>query len=98
MPFVSPHAPATLPTWQIPLHASAITWVQEALAVAIRGCAGVPEYWIVNLRERRIAIYRSPDRSHRRYAEVRVARDDETIDLVALPDTYVAVRDLLPHD
>ena len=63
---------------------------------AIYAAAGVPEYWIVNLREDCVEIRRHPDPKARRYRRVDVARHGETIEMVGLPGVEVAVDDLLP--
>ena len=38
---------------------------------AIYAAAGVPEYWIVNLREGVVEVMRDPDREHARYRDAR---------------------------
>ncbi|MFN2378281.1 MAG: Uma2 family endonuclease [Candidatus Binatia bacterium] len=58
--------------------------------------AGVPEYWIVNLRERRLEMHASPDPQQRLYAEVRTVGPGERVELAAFPGTSVAVADLVP--
>ena len=63
---------------------------------AIYAAAGVPEYWIVNLRDDRIEVSREPVRSLRRYATTTVATRGDHLELVALPAVRVAVADLLP--
>ena len=61
----------------------------------IYGAAGVPEYWIVNLRDDRVEVLRAPDRKTRLYRETSIARRGERITLAALPEVSVAVDDLL---
>jgi len=56
----------------------------------------VDEYWIVNLRDRCVEVHRSPVQAERRFADVRVVRSGETLDLVAFPGVTLAVDDLLP--
>ncbi|MBI3769427.1 MAG: Uma2 family endonuclease [Deltaproteobacteria bacterium] len=63
---------------------------------ALYAGAGVLEYWIVNLRNDRIEIFRSPERESRRWRETRIAHHGERLSLVAFPDVTVAVDDLLP--
>jgi Uma2 family endonuclease len=63
----------------------------------IYAAAGIPEYWIVNLRDDVIEVSRSPDREAGRYTETRIARRGERLELVALPGASVAVDDLLPE-
>ena len=58
--------------------------------------AGVPEYWIVNLRDGCVEVWREPDVAARSYASLTTARTGERIELVALPGASVAVADLLP--
>jgi len=63
---------------------------------AMYASAGVPEYWLVNLRDDCVEVFRAPDRPGRRYGERRVVRRGERIELVALPGATVAAADLLP--
>jgi Uma2 family endonuclease len=62
----------------------------------IYAAAGIPEYWIANLRQEHLEVYRSPDPAARRYAVVEVARRGSRVALASLPDVIVAVTDLLP--
>jgi Uma2 family endonuclease len=71
--------------------------IQDRLTkAAIYAAANIPEYWIVNLRDDRVEVFRSPDPAGRRYREIGAAGRDERIDLAALPGATVAVGDLLP--
>ena len=63
---------------------------------AIYAAAGVPEYWIVNLRDECVEIRRRPEPEARRYASTAIARRGERIELTALPGVTVAVDDLMP--
>jgi len=63
---------------------------------AIYAAAGIPEYWIVNLREGVLEVMRDPDRAAARYRDTRRLRAGERIELAALPGAAVAVADLLP--
>src|SRR5881296_2216205 len=63
----------------------------------VYAAAGIPEYWIVNLRDDVVEVSRAPERAARRYTETRVAQRGERLELVALPGTSVAVDDLLPE-
>jgi len=63
---------------------------------AIYAAAGVPEYWIVNLRERALEVMRDPDRGAARYRDARNLQAGERVELAALPGALVAVADLLP--
>lgn len=61
--------------------------------------AGIPEYWIVNLVERCIEVYRdpiaAPGRPHR-YQDSRKAASTESVSLLSVPHVAIAVADLLP--
>jgi Uma2 family endonuclease len=70
---------------------------QDRLTKAgIYAAAGIPEYWIVNLRDECVEIMRDPDTEARFFRSRRVAGRGEEIFLVAVPDAHVAVDDLLP--
>ena len=63
--------------------------------------AGITDYWIVNLLDRRVEIYREPvpDRAASfgwRYGRSVNARPDERIAPLAAPAAEIAVADLLP--
>jgi Uma2 family endonuclease len=63
--------------------------------------AGLGDYWIVNLVDRVVEVYREPmpDASARyewRYASVQTFTTSDTIGPLALPSVRVAVADLLP--
>jgi Uma2 family endonuclease len=62
----------------------------------IYAAAACPEYWIVNLRDECVEIYRAPDVGARVYRERLVAHRGDEIRLVSLPDASVRVADLLP--
>lgn len=63
---------------------------------AIYAAAGIPEYWIANLRDDRLEVSRNPVPGERRYAENVLAFRGDTLELTALPGVRVAVGDLLP--
>lgn len=63
--------------------------------------AGVADYWIVNLVDEALEVYRqpAPDRSAEfgwRYLDVQVLRPGATVSPLSRPDVTVAVADLLP--
>jgi Uma2 family endonuclease len=71
--------------------------VQDRLTkAAIYAAAGVPEYWIVNLRDDRVEVFRTPDPAARAYTSSGVAGRGERLEPVALPGVSVVVADLLP--
>jgi Uma2 family endonuclease len=54
----------------------------------------IPEYWIVNLIDRQLEVYRQPGPTG--YAEVRVLRDADTVSPLAFSELTLAVRELFP--
>jgi len=62
---------------------------------AIYAAAGIPECWIVNLRDGCVEVHRAPDREAGRYTEARTARAGEGLDLAALPGVSLPADDLL---
>jgi Uma2 family endonuclease len=63
---------------------------------AIYAAAGVPEYWIVNLRDGVVEVMRGPEPAQARYREMRTARREERLALCALPEASISVDELLP--
>ena len=73
--------------------------VQDRLTkAAIYAAAGVPEYWLVNIRDGRVEVFRGADRSLRRYGEQFVAGHGSRLELRTLPGVGVTVDDLLPSE
>ena len=56
--------------------------------------AVIPEYWIVNINERVLEVYRQPNPEG--YAEKIIITEAETVASLAAPVAGVAVADLLP--
>jgi Uma2 family endonuclease len=70
---------------------------QDRLTKApIYAVAGIPEYWIVNLRDDCVEVRRKPEPDARRYASLTIVRRGQRIELAGLPGVSVAVDDLLP--
>jgi Uma2 family endonuclease len=70
---------------------------QDQLSKArVYAAAGIPEYWIVNLREGRLEVLREPDRAAARYRESRRHGPGDRVALASFPDRSLAGRDLLP--
>jgi Uma2 family endonuclease len=63
---------------------------------SLYAAGGIPEYWIVNLRDACIEVYRSPVASERRYAERLIARAGDLLEPLGLPGVAIAVADVLP--
>jgi Uma2 family endonuclease len=58
--------------------------------------AGIREYWIVNLRARRLEVHREPHRDRRLYGETTMYERGDHVELLALPGARVAVAELMP--
>lgn len=63
--------------------------------------ARIPEYWIVNLRDRCVEVYRDPvvsmpDAASAHYATVTSYTSGQRITPLAAPDATIAVDDILP--
>ncbi|TMA62810.1 MAG: Uma2 family endonuclease [Deltaproteobacteria bacterium] len=63
---------------------------------AIYAGAGIPEYWIVNLRDDQVEVFRAPDLRRRLYRDRRIARPGERLGIASLEGASVAVEELLP--
>ena len=63
--------------------------------------AGIPEYWLLNLRERRLEVFREPVPMPEQifgfgYKSMRIYLPEETVSLLAKPDAQIKVADMLP--
>ncbi len=63
----------------------------------IYAAAGIAEYWILNLRDDVIEVFRDPDRETGRYRDVRTLGRDGRLSMLAFSDANIAVDDLLPR-
>jgi Uma2 family endonuclease len=61
---------------------------------ALYARAGIPEYWIVNLKERCLEVLRDPQNAV--YRPRTVLRAGNTVSPLACPEASIAVADLLP--
>ncbi|HSF33147.1 MAG TPA: Uma2 family endonuclease [Candidatus Tectomicrobia bacterium] len=64
--------------------------------------AGIPDYWILNLTERILEVYRQPIAMRGRalghgYASVTLYRETDTLSPLAAPEATLAIGDLLPR-
>ncbi len=57
--------------------------------------AGIPEYWILNLREGLLEVMRDPDPLTAVYRDLRSHRAGDTIELAAMPGAQIAVAELI---
>ncbi len=56
--------------------------------------AGIVEYWVADLKERRFAVHRNPTPTG--YAEITAYNEEADITTFARPDTHIRVSELLP--
>ncbi len=75
--------------------------VDRRLKGGLYARAGIPDYWVVNLRDEVLEVYRRPARSPSsrhgwKYRSVRLLRRGATISPLAAPRARIAVADLLP--
>ena len=58
--------------------------------------SGTPEYWILNLINYRLEVYRDPDQEQKTYGSCTVLTRNATVSPLTRPDTSISVADLLP--
>jgi len=79
------------------VEASLSSLLQDRLSKQrIYAATGCPEYWIVNLRDGCVEVYRAPDVGARVYSERFTAHRGADIRLVGVVGASVRVSDLLP--
>jgi Uma2 family endonuclease len=59
--------------------------------------AGIPEYWVVNLRDGVVEVMRDPDPELALYRETRQAARDERLEISTLPGVGIDLARLLPE-
>ncbi len=59
--------------------------------------ADIPEYWIVNLMDQQLEVYRQPDPKNSDYRESFILRPGASVSPLATPGTTLPVKDLLPE-
>lgn len=71
----------------------------RTVKAALYAQAGVPEYWVLNLRERRLEVYRQPDAAAdpARYTMTFRLAESETVVPLAALSAVISVSDLLPR-
>ena len=100
-------APVGTPDEQLPLPFLVIeisdTTYRKDSGPKLRAYAagGVSDYWIVNIRQRRIEVYRAPEnttgkKSGWRYAQVELLSYGKQVSPLARPDLSFAIDDFLP--
>jgi Uma2 family endonuclease len=63
---------------------------------ALYARAGIAEYWILNLPNRRLEVRRDPDPATGEYRQLSTYHEDAVVAPLAAPGAAIAVRDLLP--
>lgn len=58
--------------------------------------AAIPDYWILNLRDSMLEVYRDPDPEAAKYRESVRLSADQIVSPLAAPEATIVVRDLLP--
>ena len=58
--------------------------------------SGIPEYWIINLVDHCLEVYRDPDQEKATYQSCAVLTRNDTVSPLARPDASISVADLLP--
>jgi Uma2 family endonuclease len=61
---------------------------------ALYACAGIPEYWIVNLADATIEVHREPDPANGSYRARTAVPSGETLTAASVPDVRIEVADL----
>src|SRR5262249_12951605 len=68
---------------------------------ALYAAAGIEDYWIVNLPDRRVDVLRKPCREFDgtfQYSSIQAFHIGETVSPLCKPDVSIAVSDLLPPE
>jgi Uma2 family endonuclease len=55
---------------------------------------GIPEYWIVNVKNSTVEVHRDPDPEAGRYRSLLTAGTDATLSPTGLPGVSISVREL----
>ncbi len=91
-----------LPKPLVVLEVSDTTYRKDSgIKLRMYAAAGIRDYWIVNLKERRVEVYRKPEnrtgkRRDWRYAEVRHFKPGQKVKLLEFSKIAVAVREMIP--
>jgi Uma2 family endonuclease len=66
----------------------------RAVKVPLYGRAGIPETWVLNVRDRALEVYREPGPAG--YAQTHTYQPNQRVAAAAFPDLVLRVADLLP--
>lgn len=70
--------------------------LDRSIKKALYARNGIQDYWIVNLRNACLEVYRLPDRQAESYSSQSVLRRGDVVQPVACPNCSIQVADLLP--
>jgi Uma2 family endonuclease len=76
--------------------ADSTVWYDRNRKAPLYARAGIPEYWILNLRERALEVHRNPDQLSGKYQEITRCQEEGAISPLAAPTASISIRDLLP--
>ncbi len=62
----------------------------------VYAAGGVPEYWILNVKDRQLEVYRQPIPEERRFDEQTILKAGDTITPLCAPEAVLHVTDILP--
>lgn len=69
-------------------------WRDRNTKARIYGSAGVPDYWVLDVNNSRLFVYRQPNADG--YADVQEYNESDSIAALAAPNNPIRVADLLP--
>ena len=69
-------------------------WRDQNTKARIYGNAGVPDYWVLDVNNSRLYVYRQPNAEG--YADVQEYDETDRVAPLAAPDKPIRVADLLP--
>jgi Uma2 family endonuclease len=68
--------------------------IDRGVKAALYARAGVPDYWIINLRDSVVEVHRDPDPAHSRYRNRQVLQGDDVLAPLDLPGPSITVAEL----
>lgn len=71
----------------------------RTIKVAVYAQNKIPEYWILNLKNRSLEVYRQPKKDKKLgfiYTEIQILTEDDAISPLAAPAARIRIADLLP--
>jgi Uma2 family endonuclease len=87
-PLADDHPSASL----LLIEVSHTTLKHDRLKRVVYAAAGVPEYWIVRIKDMTVEVYTDPRSDG--YATCRILRDGDVVRPTTIPDLEIAVADL----